>query len=224
MPDKLALMMSLLLASLAAAAGPESLQAQARLAELGRLIMTQAAGPSISEVPSGRAAIEQNLDALCREPRNPIRKAIDQALRGGNREERLGALALHNRLIASTGEAFPREPLNGTYPPLFYRLIQEDDRTLPVYTEALAEGFTYYPRSRLTALATMDIARRARSCRSATSTCALRPRSWRSSCLPQEASPYFMKSAFFRGSEPGSRRTSSTSSSTRTAAPSSPAA
>ena len=162
MPDKLAaLVVSLLLLAggWGAAAAGESPQAPwlSRLAELGRLIVVQSESSATDPSPT-RTRIEQDLDALCRESRGPIRKTIDQALREGSREERLGALELHHRLISSTGDAFPREPLNGAYPALFYRLIQEDDRTLPVYTEALAEGFAYYPRSRLTALAYMYIA------------------------------------------------------------------
>jgi hypothetical protein len=140
----------------AGAAPPDSWMA--RLAELGRQIVRQSGG-SAQTAPAAPSDIEREVDRLSGEQRGTIRKAIDQAFRSGSKEERLGALALYDRLVSAPEKA--REPLNGAYPPLFYRLIQEDDRALPAYTEALAGAFAYYPRSRLTVLAYMDIARRA---------------------------------------------------------------
>ena len=154
------LLLALMSAGFARSADDSTAQCRARLAEMGRLIVREAGstGASPGSPPSSHQS-EAVLESLVREPRNVLRRTIDDALRGGSKEERIGAMALYNHLVSSTDAAVPREPLNGAYPPLFYRLIQEDDRSLAAYTEALAEGFAYYPRSRLTALSYMDIAR-----------------------------------------------------------------
>jgi hypothetical protein len=136
---------------------------RSRLAELGRAVIEEAEGltPKQEGPPYKRTPSEEGLYQLSRAPREPVRRAIDQALKNGTKEERIGALTLYDWIVDSRGSYFPSEPLNPSYRDLLFDLLSKDDRTLPAYTGALTGALWLYPMSRETVLVYMDIAEHA---------------------------------------------------------------
>lgn len=135
---------------------------RARLAELGRAVIEEIEGqvPKQNGPPYERTPREEGLYQLSRVPREPIRQAIDQVLKSGTKEERIGALVLYGWIVPKNYGAFQEEPLHPSYLPVIYDLLAQDDRTMPAYTGALAGALSLYPMSRETVLIYMDIAQR----------------------------------------------------------------
>jgi hypothetical protein len=133
---------------------------RSRLALLGRAVIDEAEGraPRQEGPPYKRSPSEEARYRLCREPREPVREAIDQALKGGTKEERIGALNLYRMLVTTSGDIFPKEPLSPSYRSVLYDLLTKDDRKLTTYTDTLAGALGLFPTSRETILIYMEIA------------------------------------------------------------------
>jgi hypothetical protein len=134
---------------------------RARLAELGGFVIEEAEGrgPKPEGPPYSRSPREESLYQLSRAPREQVREAIDQALKNGTKEERIGALTLYRWMVTPTYGAFQQEPLNPSYLPLIYDLLTKDDGSLAAYTGTLAGSLSLYPTSRETILIYMDLAK-----------------------------------------------------------------
>jgi hypothetical protein len=139
---------------------PTVTEMRASLAELGGCVIEEAEGrgPKAEGPPYVRTPREENLYQLARAPREPVREAIDQALKGGTKEELIGALTLYRWIVSSSGSYFPKEPLNPSYLPMLYDLLAKDDGSLAAYTGTLAGSLSLYPTSRETILVYMDLA------------------------------------------------------------------
>jgi len=133
---------------------------RARLAELGRDVIEESEGraPKQKGPPYERGPRAEGLYQLARAPREPVRKAIEEVLRNGSKEERIGALVLYGWIVGKNYGAFQEEPLHPSYLPVIYDLLAQDDRTVPTFTGALAGALSLYPVSRETVLIYMDIA------------------------------------------------------------------
>jgi hypothetical protein len=120
---------------------------RARLAELGRACIEEAANRDAIKASRSkeRTPVEEGLYQLSRAPREPVRAAIDQALKNGTTEERIGALTLYNWIAESSGTYFPKEPLNPSYRTLLLDLLARDDGTTPAYTNSLVTVLLSYP-------------------------------------------------------------------------------
>jgi len=131
-----------------------------RLAELGRAVIEEAEGraPKQNGPPYERTPSAEGLYQLSRAPREPVRQAIEEVLRNGSKEERIGALVLYGWIVGKNYGAFQEEPLYPSYLPVIYVLLAQDDRKLPAYTGALTGALWLYPMSRETILVYMDIA------------------------------------------------------------------
>jgi hypothetical protein len=133
-----------------------------RLAELGRLELAESHGqpPGERDPVTGRdprTALEYR---LLREPREPVREAIDQILHIGTKVERIGALEIYFEVSDKTYGYYQQDPLRPDYFPLLLDLLAKDDLLEPRYTGAIVGVLHLYP-SRETALAFMDVAARA---------------------------------------------------------------
>jgi len=117
-----------------------------RLDELGRFQVAEAEGqtPKQTGPPYERTPTEEALYQLSRAPREPVRKAIDQVLRSGTKEERIGALTLYTWIVATLGIHFTKEPLNPSYESLLHGLLEEDDRSSRAYTGSLVSALMLY--------------------------------------------------------------------------------
>lgn len=94
---------------------------------------------------------------ILKAPPEALREAIDQAIRFGTEEERIGALGVYSELVRAKTEL-----LNPTYHRILLGLLAQDDLESPAYVGTIA-GVLYLHPSRDTALAYMDVAARARN-------------------------------------------------------------
>ena len=92
-----------------------------------------------------------------KQPTDLVLEAIDRSLHGRDVDERSGALNAYFELVNGR-----RAPKNPAYFQLFLRLVSEDDRRSPFYTNSLVSALMLYP-SRETVAFLMDCAARAQS-------------------------------------------------------------
>src|SRR5689334_18805122 len=92
---------------------PPVAEVRSRLAQLGSAVIEEAERRAAKPEgpPHKRSPREEGLYQLSREPRQPVREAIDQVLKDGSKQERIGALVLYDWVTTPTYGAFQQEPL-----------------------------------------------------------------------------------------------------------------
>jgi hypothetical protein len=130
-----------------------------QLADLGKLTILREAGklphnPLLKRDPDSEITFQ-----LRQVPDEILLTAVDQGLRTGSRDERLGAATVYTELLGI--DLWKRRKLLPIpeYKAILLELLEKDDLTLPCYTRSIAFPLQYYP-SREVVIAWMSAAQR----------------------------------------------------------------
>lgn len=127
---------------------------RAEFQRLGRIEVAREQAPA--DHRKGMPSSYKESFPLLKSPPDLLARAIDQSLRTGGREERIGALHVYSYAINNPSPILTKR---ADHQPLLIGLLESDDQTNRTYSEALVSTLSYF-RTRETVLAYLDAVHR----------------------------------------------------------------